>query len=61
MDKNKILLLLQSGLNSQEISEKLNLDKLEIDLFIIRNYCSVKTRRHKLELFEEIIKKYPNK
>ena len=55
-DENKILLLLQSGLNSQEISERLNLDKLEIDLFIIRNYCSAKTRRHKLELFEEIIK-----
>lgn len=36
MDKNKILLLLQSGLNSQEISEKLNLDKLEIDLFIVQ-------------------------
>lgn len=35
MDKNKILLLLQSGLNSQEISEKLNLDKLEILLEII--------------------------
>lgn len=29
MDENKILLLLQSGLNSQEISERLNLDKLD--------------------------------
>ena len=51
-----IINLKNQGKNSQEISEILNIPKINVDIELIKDYCSVDSRKHLLGILINVIK-----